>query len=211
MLDMCTKSICHCQDLSRSKPRRQISLLAAQTVHRSSACPNLKMAIALVPAHSLTFSCIFAICSLYFTPTASSISFCASSSRTMACDSACCAPPKALPAIVRTTNPTLPNIDISDSVVTCDQDTSSQSQPNDMANDCHDRSAKCTPKKNGCHSSKSVDVEAYDLKRPSCCEGKLSPCCDSSCIDRLALRDCATESESPSSRALQSATDPCIL
>lgn len=25
---------------------------------------------------------------------------------------------------------------------------------------------------------------------PSCCEGKRSPCCDSTCIDRLALREC---------------------
>jgi len=71
--------------------------------------------------------------------------------------------------------------------------------------------AKCNPKKNGCYSTKSVNVEAYGLKRPSCCEGKIFPCCDSSCIDRLALCDCASESESPSFRALQSATDSYTL
>jgi len=143
-------------------------------------------------------------------PNTSSILFCASP-QTMACDSTCCPPPKALPASVHTPNPALPNIDIGDSHVTCAQDTSSQSQLNDMGKDYHDSSAKCTPKKNGCDSIKSVDVEAYDLKRPSCCEGKTSPCCDFSCIDRIALRDCATESESPSSCALQSATDPYTL
>ncbi|TDZ35605.1 P-type cation-transporting ATPase [Colletotrichum spinosum] len=31
-------------------------------------------------------------------------------------------------------------------------------------------------------------------KAPSCCEGKTSPCCDSSCIDRLALRECSSKS-----------------
>jgi hypothetical protein len=148
---------------------------------------------------------------VYLTPTASSILFCASYLRTMACDSTYCAPPKVLSAVVRTRNPALPNTNIGDSAVTCGQDTSCQSQPNVMANACHGSSAKCTPQKNGCYSSKSVDAEAYDLKRPSCCQGKLSPCCDSSCIDQLALRECATESESSSSRALQSATDLCIL
>jgi hypothetical protein len=30
----------------------------------------------------------------------------------------------------------------------------------------------------------------YDMPAPSCCEGKASPCCDKSCLDRLALREC---------------------
>lgn len=26
---------------------------------------------------------------------------------------------------------------------------------------------------------------------PECCRGKVSPCCDTSCLDRLAIRECA--------------------
>lgn len=26
---------------------------------------------------------------------------------------------------------------------------------------------------------------------PDCCAGKTSPCCDTSCLDRLAVRECA--------------------
>ncbi|SPQ19237.1 01aa111b-11b9-4dad-8335-2b0e810ac5af [Thermothielavioides terrestris] len=29
-----------------------------------------------------------------------------------------------------------------------------------------------------------------DTPVPSCCEGKAAPCCDESCLDRLALREC---------------------
>lgn len=29
-----------------------------------------------------------------------------------------------------------------------------------------------------------------DMSTPSCCQGKASPCCDESCLDRLALREC---------------------
>lgn len=177
---------------SRLKPRRQISLLAAQSVHRSFVCP-------LVPAHSSPF---LYLRHLLFLPYTNCIKHfvctlfpCASSLRIMACDSTCGVPPKALPAVVRIPTQSIPNIDIGGSAVTCDQDTSCQPQPNGGANDCHTSSAKCTPEKNGCCSSKSVNVEAHDQKRPSCCEGKLSPCCDSSCIERIALRECATESK----------------
>jgi Cu2+-exporting ATPase len=37
----------------------------------------------------------------------------------------------------------------------------------------------------GCRSTSTETREA-----PSCCEGKPSPCCDASCLDRLALRAC---------------------
>ncbi|KAL3480480.1 E1-E2 ATPase-domain-containing protein [Aspergillus californicus] len=32
--------------------------------------------------------------------------------------------------------------------------------------------------------------EKEDPANPSCCKGKLSPCCDVSCLDRIALREC---------------------
>jgi Cu2+-exporting ATPase len=41
----------------------------------------------------------------------------------------------------------------------------------------------------GCCSAQKP-VEARQQNAPSCCEGKPSPCCDSSCIDRIALREC---------------------
>ncbi|KAK1622758.1 copper-translocating P-type ATPase [Colletotrichum phormii] len=42
--------------------------------------------------------------------------------------------------------------------------------------------------KRSCSSGFVPDIRGE--KAPSCCEGKTSPCCDSTCIDRLALREC---------------------
>ncbi|EQB57979.1 copper-translocating P-type ATPase [Colletotrichum gloeosporioides Cg-14] len=42
--------------------------------------------------------------------------------------------------------------------------------------------------KKGCCSSPVP--KSQEEKVPNCCEGKTSPCCDSTCIDRLALREC---------------------
>ncbi|KAI8312388.1 P-type cation-transporting [Colletotrichum sp. SAR11_59] len=44
--------------------------------------------------------------------------------------------------------------------------------------------------KKGCCSSPTP--KSQEEKVPSCCEGKTSPCCDSTCIDRLALRECTS-------------------
>lgn len=44
--------------------------------------------------------------------------------------------------------------------------------------------------KKGCRSSPVP--KSQEEKVPSCCEGKTSPCCDSTCIDRLALRECTS-------------------
>jgi len=40
----------------------------------------------------------------------------------------------------------------------------------------------------GCCDSQSVDTKVNDST--DCCRGKSSPCCDESCLDRLALREC---------------------
>ena len=133
-----------------------------------------------------------------------------SSTGTMACGSACCATPNTVPAVIHTSTLPLLNVDVVGSAIAY-EDECCQSKPNARLKDCRTGSAKYVPKKDGCRSSKPVDIKPQDLKRPSCCEGKLSPCCDSSCIDRLALRECASESESRSFRALQSATDPYVL
>ncbi|KAM0215384.1 hypothetical protein ACHAQI_003174 [Fusarium lateritium] len=42
-----------------------------------------------------------------------------------------------------------------------------------------------------CSSGKCADDKAKDDNNaPECCRGKVSPCCDTSCLDRLAMREC---------------------
>lgn len=38
-----------------------------------------------------------------------------------------------------------------------------------------------------------VRTTPVQYSRPSCCEGRDLPCCDSSCIDRIALRECTSQ------------------
>ena len=42
-----------------------------------------------------------------------------------------------------------------------------------------------------CCSTENPQEE--DLNNPSCCKDKPSPCCDVSCLDRIALRECHKE------------------
>lgn len=44
-------------------------------------------------------------------------------------------------------------------------------------------------------SSPVLSTGRCDVAAPECCKGKPSPCCDNSCIDRLALRACQDETE----------------
>ncbi|KAK2043848.1 copper-translocating P-type ATPase [Colletotrichum somersetense] len=44
--------------------------------------------------------------------------------------------------------------------------------------------------KKDCCLSSPPHMKSAGHKTPSCCEGKTFPCCDSTCIDRLALREC---------------------
>lgn len=43
-------------------------------------------------------------------------------------------------------------------------------------------------------SSNSAPTE---LKAPECCSGMPAPCCDETCLDRLALRECDTRTDTP--------------
>ncbi|KAF2443926.1 heavy metal translocatin [Karstenula rhodostoma CBS 690.94] len=113
----------------------------------------------------------------------------------MACGSPCCVRPEAIPAVICTPTPPLLNTDVGSSAIACEEDECCQKQPDSGVNECHTDSGNDASKKDSCCSSKPVDVELQDLKPPSCCEGKPSPCCDSSCIDRLALRECAAEGQ----------------
>ncbi|KAJ5652736.1 hypothetical protein N7507_010162 [Penicillium longicatenatum] len=55
-----------------------------------------------------------------------------------------------------------------------------------------------------CSPGKCADSKAENpTDAPACCRGKVSPCCDTSCLDRLALRECevsATAVPGPSSQ-----------
>ena len=42
--------------------------------------------------------------------------------------------------------------------------------------------------------SEPTPPKAEDPNHPSCCEGKTPPCCDVSCLDRIALRECDVSS-----------------
>jgi Cu2+-exporting ATPase len=42
-----------------------------------------------------------------------------------------------------------------------------------------------------CSPGKCTDNKIKnDTDAPDCCRGKVSPCCDTSCLDRLAMREC---------------------
>jgi len=42
-----------------------------------------------------------------------------------------------------------------------------------------------------CSSDKCADDKVEDdTDEPICCRGKVGPCCDTSCLDRLAMREC---------------------
>lgn len=69
---------------------------------------------------------------------------------------------------------------------------------NDDCSDCCS-SGKCEDEKaqdetdqpDCCSSGECEDEKAqYDTNEPDCCRGKVSPCCDISCLDRLAIREC---------------------
>lgn len=111
----------------------------------------------------------------------------------MACDSGCCAP-KMAPTPTRTPTPPSLDVDAGGSIVTDEGDKPSKLELNTATDICCDSLAKDAPNVDGCCSSRPVQVEAENLKVPSCCEGKPSPCCDSTCIENLALRECISDS-----------------
>lgn len=47
-------------------------------------------------------------------------------------------------------------------------------------------------------SLNSEKMAATETKAPACCEGKPSPCCDASCLDRLAGRECEQQRQGTS-------------
>ncbi|KAK2056143.1 copper-translocating P-type ATPase [Colletotrichum caudatum] len=71
----------------------------------------------------------------------------------------------------------------------------------DLDNDCCDPNPELVDScEKDCCSFSPPPVKSAGDKTPSCCEGKTFPCCDSTCIDRLALRECTNKMASSASR-----------
>ena len=113
----------------------------------------------------------------------------------MACGSGCCGLPQSLPT-TRPTQPTqstsTPQLVLGDADSCCNiQVQPAHSSVDDCQDACCDDQARDVPPNDSHGSCNAAPIGSVDV--PSCCEGRPFPCCDSSCIDRLALRECASE------------------
>lgn len=69
---------------------------------------------------------------------------------------------------------------------------SNDAEPSDTTNSGQKESALeelddcCSPVDGKCEESQTEK----DDDAPECCKGKVGPCCDTSCLDRLATREC---------------------
>lgn len=110
----------------------------------------------------------------------------------MACGSGCCSPPETAPTL---TAEATPPRDTTAAISDVDEQTVA-AEPDNCASGCcisdaDDDSKAQSDCDDGCCSSSSPPVA---VPAPPCCQGKSSPCCDTSCIDRVALRDCQSNS-----------------
>ncbi|KAI2466146.1 heavy metal translocatin [Annulohypoxylon bovei var. microspora] len=64
----------------------------------------------------------------------------------------------------------------------------------DVVDDCCDPSNKDPQEKDSC-KDECCSAAKIDEVEPSCCQGKQKPCCNSTCIDRLVLRETADEAK----------------
>ena len=82
----------------------------------------------------------------------------------------------------------------------CDDD---DPDPLNTTASCQGEPTKETPD-DCCSNGKCSDNKAEnDTDAPDCCRDKVSPCCDTSCLDRLAMRECemsATAAPGPNSQ-----------
>ncbi|KAI4599803.1 hypothetical protein KJ359_001539 [Pestalotiopsis sp. 9143b] len=73
------------------------------------------------------------------------------------------------------------------------------------AGDCCDSIG--TPAREICTETAAADVKAT---RPACCTGKPAPCCDASCLDRIAARECQRANDGQCrSKNTPSSSDDC--
>ncbi|KAI9172605.1 E1-E2 ATPase-domain-containing protein [Paramyrothecium foliicola] len=135
-----------------------------------------------------------------------------------ACSSGCCGPPPlAMPSSAQPAQDCKPT-PASCQDKCCDDSDSASGSKLDVGDSASSESDCCAPKKSqpecgqGCCSGPKPKPQPARLEEPapSCCAGKASPCCDESCLDRLALRECESAAPSTSSACrLVGSGKPC--
>ena len=91
----------------------------------------------------------------------------------------CCGPSAATPNTALNETSSCQDFCRNDDEGPVDTETSSQGEP------AQEQPDKC------CSSGKCADDKVEDdTDEPICCRGKVGPCCDTSCLDRIAMREC---------------------
>ncbi|KAK4149377.1 E1-E2 ATPase-domain-containing protein [Chaetomidium leptoderma] len=120
----------------------------------------------------------------------------------MACGSGCCG--KSAPAPPEHCNDNPPPAPLQDDRDSCcdnanlmaDKDPDQPGLTGAVRDESTEDDDCCAPKpaasgcKKGCCSAPKPPPRPDDTPVSTCCEGKAAPCCDQSCLDRLALREC---------------------
>jgi Cu2+-exporting ATPase len=123
----------------------------------------------------------------------------------MACGSGCCGDPAPASLKQSNSNPALGILMQEEDRHSCcsdadlaivDKNTDQLSIVGATRGELTEEEACCAPKpdsdcKKGCCSAPNPPPsDGTHTPVPGCCEGKAAPCCDQSCLDRLALREC---------------------
>ena len=98
----------------------------------------------------------------------------------MACGSGCCKAPHSAP-LERNASLVPPISDNAESC--CNNEDLTENMDTTCQDACCDRST----------DDMAGELKLRPLEAPSCCKSKPFPCCDSSCIDRIALRECYSQ------------------
>ncbi|KAF4472836.1 Cu2+-exporting ATPase [Fusarium albosuccineum] len=120
----------------------------------------------------------------------------------MGCD--CCGPPAPAPEPVAAQ--IVPD---NDDVASCQDSCCDGAPPEDK--DPAQGAANIEDADDCCSSGNCADGKANDdTDAPDCCRGKVGPCCDSSCLDRLAMRECALNAAVPGLNAQATNAIGCV-
>ncbi|KAF5605218.1 Cu2+-exporting ATPase [Fusarium subglutinans] len=116
----------------------------------------------------------------------------------MGCD--CCGPPA--PAAESVTAETPPPSDIGSCKDACCDE-------GDAATEVEEKEPANRERLDDCCASGSCEEPNKD-DAPECCRGKTSPCCNASCIDRIAIRECElSASQKPEAKGCGSSSSSC--
>jgi Cu2+-exporting ATPase len=108
-------------------------------------------------------------------------------SEKMGCESGCCGPP--VPASVPAPEPAASQMSSQSDIGSCkdpccDED-KAVTKLKDKGRATDEKTGSCCAS-DGCEDGKNNSGD----DAPDCCRGKMSPCCNAACIDRLAIREC---------------------